>query len=85
MSEIKVNVKALAYERAHLRTRLSEFVNDMGFMTPEALQLRLAEFYKEVLENVSSNKGITGGDITDRDLAIGLILYGGDIADYGGI
>lgn len=72
LPDINVKIRALAYERTHPKTALSQFENDRSFVTNTELLNTLDELRSWILLNFGV--GITipqpGGS-----------LFGGDIAD----
>lgn len=75
---IKVRIKAQAYERSHPKTSLSEFENDTGFATKEELLEEIYQLRQWILQNVAtggtggqpiSGGNISGGDVAYRELS----------------
>lgn len=87
MSNVSVEVRALAYEKGHVKKKLSEFDNDLGALTPEQLATAVSSMKDWVRAYVSQYAGagtsyIVGGDVTMIGSAnIRNHLFGGDIAE----
>ena len=88
MEQFKVNVKALAYEKSHPKTKLSEFENDSDFATQQQLLEEIAQLRDWILANgftapvaVASQGGdLNAASITSHgNLAVGTKVDGGDI------
>ena len=65
MNDIKVRVKALAYERSHPKTKLSQFENDSDYVDVQKLEEELRRLKEWVLENGGGSMAhaVPGGNL----------------------
>lgn len=73
MSDFKVGIKALAYERGHPKTKLSEFENDLEFVRWQELLEELTKLKEWILSNGGmGNQGVAvqGGNLDGGDIAL---------------
>jgi len=86
-NNINVKVTAKAYERGHVKTKLSQFENDLELLTVEDLLTQidsLKDWVRAYTAQTGTTTGsISGGDISfqDNDVEVGHSVYGGDIAE----
>lgn len=91
MSNIEVKVRAAAYNKGHVKKKLSEFENDLEVATPEQVVQNAEEIKRWVKTYIAQNitgatpTGLSGGDVSnlqdDGNVVVGRILYGGNISE----
>lgn len=85
MSDIKVKIKTIAYERSHPKTKLSQFENDSDYVDVEALQEEINSLREWVLQHGGGTMehAVPGGDISAGEvgslLPLRFIVNAGDI------
>lgn len=93
MTSILVDVKALAYERTHKKTKLSDFRNDLNFVSAPGLNLILQSFVSDAELSLALQNLVTEDELNEtlaefyRNFIIDspryLILNSGNILDRG--
>ena len=86
---INVKVTARAYDKHHAKTALSQFDNDLHFVTKEQLDAAVHEVKQWVIDLIIQSQGSVpqGGDLNAEDVLfralskLNKVVLGGDIAD----
>lgn len=86
---IKVKVTAKAYERAHPKLALSEFENDLNFVTKSQLDAAIKEIKEWVIQVIllGGGEAVNGGSLNGSDILLRALsklnktVFGGNVID----